>query len=371
LVLLPAWAVHLPVYFDAKNRGFDEEFVGQYAAWVRSLATAAHLPVGRKAPPKTIAHTSSGDDNMTGTAEGPQHAWSRDILRRKAWRDLFEAKDSNARALTVLTYAPLLTLVPLSLWALMAYLRRARRTVSSAECQLYPANEALAALVLLGGALTTFPQFFFFRPDAPHLSEFSPAFWVALVSGTILLGVRQHWRAGRRWPTYLLSVFITLHAALYLWRMLPDRWTGTIAARNGRTRFFEAENGVRVFLTRKEHAGLTEILQLIRKHSSPGDYLVAYPYHPSFNVLANRPTYEKNVYIDNHTRTIHWDTEAIARIERFRPAIIILSDWDINGTESSRFSVWGQRTKTWIETHYVYQGTYLDWYEIYVLNPQS
>ena len=142
-------------------------------------------------------------------------------------------------------------------------------------------------------------------------------------------------------------------------------------ARKGRAKLFEAENGVRVYVSKREHAGLTTILGLIRRHSRPGDYLVAYPYHPSFNVVADRPTYEKNVYVDNATRTKHWDREAIARIKQFAPAVIILSDWDINSTGSSRFSVWALETKTWIQTNYIHQGTYLDWYEVYTRPPRE
>src|SRR4030095_1837429 len=164
--------------------------------------------------------------------------------RRKAWRDLFEAKDINSRALTILTYAPLVSIVPLSIWALIAYLRRSRRPPSAPENQGYPANEALGALVLLGGALTTFPQFFFFRPDAPHLSEFSPGFWVGVTGAALLLEAYEgSWRNLRQWPVRLLLGVLVLHAALYLVRMLPDRWTGTIAARQYHTERFGAGNG--------------------------------------------------------------------------------------------------------------------------------
>ena len=66
--------------------------------------------------------------------------------------------------------------------------------------------------------------------------------------------------------------------------------------------------------------------------------------------------------------TTRWDDEAIARFEKFQPAVIVLSDWDINGTDASRFSVWAVKTKTWIQSNYVHQGTYIagsDAFEIY------
>jgi hypothetical protein len=98
--------------------------------------------------------------------------------------------------------------------------------------------------------------------------------------------------------------------------------------------------------------------------SSPGDYLVAYPYHPSINVICDRRTYEKNVYVDNATCGPNWNEGAIKRIEKYRPNVIALSDWSINGYDDSRFSVWGEKTKTWIQTNYLPQGRYLE-FEVY------
>lgn len=162
----------------------------------------------------------------------------------------------------------------------------------------------------------------------------------------------------------LLLVLLTVHAGFFLSRMLTDRWTGTIDARKGRTQEFHAENGVHVFVSKREKKELEALHEVIRKHSKPGEYLVAYPYHPTINVLADRPTYERNVYVDNATRSRKWDREAIQRIKQYKPAVIAVSDWSINGTEESRFSAWASKTKTWIQTHYIYQGTYLE-FEIY------
>ena len=41
-------------------------------------------------------------------------------------------------------------------------------------------TDSLALLVTTGSALTLFPQYFFFRPDTPHLSEFMAPFLVAM-----------------------------------------------------------------------------------------------------------------------------------------------------------------------------------------------
>jgi hypothetical protein len=87
------------------------------------------------------------------------------------------------------------------------------------------------------------------------------------------------------------------------------------------------------------------------------------------NLMTNRRTYEKDVYIDNSTRTRRWDEEAIARFEKFKPAVIVLSDWAVNGHDGSRFSVWAAPTKAWIQAHYAFQGTFktdVDEFEVYV-----
>ncbi len=341
--------IHAPVYADAKRRGFDHEFLAQYASWVHSLTSSLHR--GAK---QTVARLPDKPAPKTDkpAAAAPANGG---LLDRSAWRDFVDAKDAEHREFVALTFIPSLILAPLVLWALVAL---ARSTFSR---EPDATRRPLAALLMLGGALTAFPQFFFFRPDPPHLSEFSPGYWTGAFTAVLLLGALDF----RRVWTYLALIVLTLHATLYLDRMLPDRWTGTIAARKNRNKRFHGENGVDVFLNTKEFNGLNQVQRLVREHSQPGDYLVAYPYHPAFNLLTDRPTYEKDVYIDNATRTANWDAEAIARMKQFQPTVIILSDWDINGTEASRFSVWATRTKTWIQNHYDYQGTYMDWYEVY------
>ncbi|MES2568461.1 MAG: hypothetical protein V4710_00215, partial [Verrucomicrobiota bacterium] len=344
--------VHLPVYADAKRRGFDQEFLTQYGYYYRLLRSPLP-PAAAPALKQAAAPAAKGKPAAPAAPAGSN-------LRRVGWKEMTEAKKFERRVMVPLTYAPLLSLSILVAWALVAF---ARAAISAEPGAI---RHPLAALVMLGGALTTFPQFFFFRPDAPHLSEFSPGYWVAVTCACLLLGIgTTPWRGGRRVLVYALLVFLGLHAALYLARTLPDRWCGTIAARKNRTKLFQGENGVNVFLTSREQNGLGTISKLIREHSRPEDYLVAYPYHPAFNVLSNRRTYEKNVYVDNVMRDRNWTQDAILRFEQYRPAVIILSDWDINNTESSRFSVWATPVKTWIQSHYIYRGTYLDWYEIY------
>ena len=354
LVAGTALLLHGPVYADARQRGFDREFVGQYGGWFSYLRTSLRLlshPSEQGARPQAAA---------AGAAKTATVAASRDVLGRRPVQDIFRGANRQERSLAFLTYAAPATLGVLVLWAFLAFIR------GLFSREPHATRRPLAALLMLGGALTTFPQFFFFRPDAPHLSEFAPGYWVGAVCASLLLGAHEgSWRSPSRWFGRLILGFLLVQSAVYLAQMLPDRWTGTIAARKARKKLFEAENGVRVFVSTKEQKGLQGALEVIRAHSKPGEYLVAYPYHPTFNVLANRPTYERNVYVDNAMRSANWDAEAIARFQTYRPAVIVLSDWEVNDTPASRFSVWAQPTKAWIQENYRYQGTFLDAYEIY------
>jgi hypothetical protein len=306
---------------------------------------------------------------------GKEPNWNTHGLRPKTLADFRTAKDDWERALIVLRYAPLFTLLPLALWAFLASLLAWRRDEPGAM------NRPVAALLVIGGALTIFPQYFFWRSDAPHLSEFMPGYWVGAFAAAILLGWsevrRTTWLA--RTVACLFMLVLAAHASLYLWRVLPERWTGTIAARAtlkkgkdgkwhvnaSRNTLFHGANGVDVFVTKKDYAALEELKAVVNAHSgSPSDYLIAYPYHPSINLLCDRRTYEKNVYVDNATCGPGWNEKAIERIQQYRPNVIVLSDWAINGTDDSRFSVWAEKTKTWIQTNYLLQTKVLE-FEVY------
>ncbi len=369
-----AWAVHMPVYLDAKNRGFAHHFVQQYINWPRELLHAVQTRFGGGG--SAIPNVTPGEKKAPGAAKlTPEEkaarkarkaeiaAQNREVLKRKGWQDIFTAEDPDKRWLALLLYIPLLSLVPLAAWAVVRIVQTWRQGESERFLR------ATAALLAVGGALTVFPQYFFFRPDSPHLAEFSPGFWVAVTAGLVLLASSTE---RRRWPMLgkVLAVVLVLHAAAFLWRMFPDRWTGSMAARWKRTQFLDAANGADVYLSKREWKGTTELLKVIEAHSNPGDYLVAYPYHPAINIIADRPTYEYNVYVDNATRTPNWDEEAIERFKKYKPAIIAISEWDINGTDASRFGNWAIKTKTWVQTHYIYQGTYLE-FEIYTRPPES
>ena len=356
LTLGLAWLVHLPVLADARARGFEKIFVAQYRSWTQLIENGLRTKIGLP-----VRKFSARETRPEKSPDTPVF-WNRDILRRNAWTDFAKAENWSARAMVPLTYLPILTIAGLLAWTLASLVRGLR----SPEPERF--RKPLAALVLLGGALTAFPQFFFFRPDSPHLSEFSPGYWVGVTGAALLLGSLQN----AKWPARIFFGVLIAHAALYLVRMMPDRWTGTIAARQYHDTRFTAENGVDVYVSATDLPALQALCKVVAEYSKPDEYLVAYPYHPAINVMTDRRTYEKNVYIDNAERKRDWDQEAIKRFEKFRPAIIVLSDWAVNGHDGSRFSVWAAPTKAWIQANYQMRGTFktdVDEFEVYTRDP--
>lgn len=372
--------VHLPVIHDARARGFEEPFLAQYRQWPqliqRELALRLGLTPPAPAKPKASGHRAAKQASLENAADSQPEAAppeeraprNKAILKRSAWHNLIHAPDFSARMLWLLTYLPAALCAAMLAWILA----RLAAALRSKDCAADAWRHPLAALVLIGGALTAFPQFFFFRPDAPHLSEFSPGYWVAMMGAWLLLQP-----AGAPWlqrlqrlpfPGRFFLMALGLHATVYLLYTVPNRWTGSIEARWERPERFEAENGVVAYVSKSDLPGLKALQKAIQEHSKPGDYLVAYPYHPMLNLMSNRPTYEKDVYADNATRTRNWSREAIARLQEHQPALIVLSEWAINGHEDSRFSVWAAPTKAWIQANYQYLGLYtteVDAFELY------
>lgn len=377
ILLFGAAAIHGPVVWDAYRRNYAKEFIGSYSTHWKMMMnrlpgifkTATPSPAKAETPattPAAKADPVAAAPAAVAAAQVPaparRGAYKSETLPRTTWSDVQKADEKSkdeVLGLFLLTYLPLLVILPLVGWALTRWVR----TVRSCEDSSGP----LGALVLLGGALTMFPQFFFWRPDSPHLSEFGPGYWTAVIGATALLGAGMSWRAPARW----LTVLIFLQCGVWLWRMLPDRWCGTIAARSARKTLFEGENGTRVYEQKKTIAWMNDVVKIIQQRSGSNDYLVAYPYHPTFNVIANRPTYEKNVYIDNAKAGLGWGKAAIQRIQQNRPAIIVISDWDVNGTEASRFRNWGNDVYLYVRANYEYLGVYdeKEKFEIYARKP--
>jgi hypothetical protein len=201
---------------------------------------------------------------------------------------------------------------------------------------------------LLAGCLAAFPQFFLFRPDLPHLIEFMNGGLVALTGASWLLWSTQ----GKVRISISFACATALVAICYLSLTLPNPYGGTLCLRTNSHSEFRGANGVDVLLNRAEYEEVNTLFSAIVLNSTEKDYVVCYPYLPGVNFITARPTYQTNLYVDNGISFPGWQQTEIAKIERYRPAVIILDDWKINGTEESRFSHWAAQMTRFVESHY-------------------
>jgi hypothetical protein len=218
-----------------------------------------------------------------------------------------------------------------------------------------------ALLVAWAVSATAFPQFFYFRPCAPHLSQFMPGFLVFL----FLLADRL-WRWRSCWPAHgavagvagrcaagATSIVLASIVAAYAWLGFCLPGLGSWPTGNDCTRLVTGP-GARVWVDPDSWRILTAMQETIHRYSRPEDYVLGFPYAPGINVLAGRPTFLKRVYCDDSYRLIFpaWQEETVRQIVEKRPAVILISDMALNGTEVSRFRNWATDVQQHIESHY-------------------
>lgn len=329
--------VHLPAWHWSHERGFSTEFTRQYRGWADLISGRAESVVARRADATPARQAGGGDANPN-----PRPAADRSTLPRVSWEVARSLEAPDKTVLFVLTYAlPLLYFVLLAL-AAMACLRQ----VAAGDFSI--ASPSALALLALIGSLAAFPQFFFFRPDRPHLAEFMPGCFAATISAVALLAQRT-----ARW---VFGCVLALLFGLFGWFAFDHYSAGTIAARTkikkNKRMLFEGENGVRVFVHEREFEKLEKVRKAVAAHSKPGDWLVCYPYQPGYNVMTNRSTYERELYQDNATAPRGWGRQAIARINDKKPAVVVIDDRAINQVEASKFSVWARRVHEHLRENY-------------------
>jgi hypothetical protein len=326
------WAVHLPASGHARARGYEREFVEQYASWGRYLlesARALRSHTGSVANSKPV----SGQTNLATAPSGQAEEKGASGLRARASIvELWRGRNWDARFLFVLTYLPL---AGFTAWLGMALLggvgawRRQEWTTAHPSTQL-----GIVAIA----SLATFPQFFFFRPDRPHLSEFMVSHLVLIICGLAYVFRAREGRHGI--AAWALGLICIAHGSLYACVALDHPSAGTIIARAGRKHWFRGENGVSVLVSKKELEHLTAVRDAMVSCSAAGEPVVCYPYQPGYNLMANRPTYERELYVDNVSQSQPWLLKTVKDIQNRRPAAVVVDDRAINAHEASRFSHW-------------------------------
>ena len=333
--------MHLPFIYDAYHRHFLQPFAEQYSN-VAGLILSPILSRPTQTVAKNQDQTGVGHASATAGTVMETHSVMVDkpptLLRRRPFQQIFQKSPRiEYRLLAFLTYIPPLLICALFLAGL--YLCLSKK---------FAVDRWLLFSALLGGCLTAFPQFYFFRPDLPHLIEFMSGGLAALTCAGWLLWSSQ----GRGRLSTAFFMTIVLVAVCYLLLTLPNQYGGTLAIRLDRHTNFRGANGADVFLTKDEYEEVNTLFSATVWNSTKKDYVACYPYLPGVNFITARPTFQSLLYIDNVTQSPDWQQVEIDKIKKFRPAVIVIDDWTINGTEESRFSHWAAQMTKFIEGHY-------------------
>ena len=234
--------------------------------------------------------------------------------------------------LAALVYLPIIVFAAFGVSLLLTLRTKLRQDPVGAQTAIGQAVIALAT------GVSTFPHYFFFRPDLSHIANFMPGF--VLMTGVFLIQLKR--AAG--WPRLMTggAVIAIACIALYVGIGLPSPATGSIGMTQGRTAPFQADNGVDVRVDPGELQFLTLLRDTVAANSKPGDAIVCVPYCPGVAFMTGRRMLLHNFYVDDSFLVLRpqWLPSAIAETKAARPPVAIVQDWAINGTERSRFANW-------------------------------
>ncbi len=345
LFCVAALVPSLPLFFVAHSQGFLElylELLYQPVQFLsESMAPVAAILAGvaRTLFLTPVAWAAEAADGQALAAVGK-------TLARTPWDAVWQA--GPQRSFAVLTFLPLLSLALVAAFAVFRMLRR------GLEGRPAVADDSAGILGLVGLTGSAFPQFFLFRPDVAHLSQFMLGYMVLIgvVFGRWLLPARGAVRArsptaARKQRLSLLTRstaagLLILHVSFYTWFAFPRPVTGSIALARGRTERFHGAGGVDIAVRPDNREYLSRVARVVEDNSGGDDVVLCFPYCPGVNVMTGRRTFTRRLYFDDGMLKLEpdWQQRTIDRIKTNRVPLIIIRDWAPNGTEISRFKNW-------------------------------
>ena len=366
--LLLAWAVHLPVWNDAKARGYDQAFLEQYTGWLGMIRSEFHQhvtdlaekdkppvpPAAPAAPAVTPTVVSVPAQEIPAQKPNADSWEDRGALARVPVSNVLYGKKWTDKAFALSTYVPpLISALAIIVGGLALLVALVRRDAEAKERLLYP-------LTVLGCSLMLLPQFLFFRPDTPHLSEMMVPFLsaLALFVWASARCVRDGKSRAIRIAAGAFAVLCTATGAAYFSHAFPKESAGSIAAKNKVSHEFHALNGVSVIVRDRDAAWLSGVRDAILRHSSPGEYVLCLPYSPTINFMTDRPSPLHNLYVDNATAGKEFNSYFASLMAASSPAVVVIDQRRINRNEISRFRNWAPGPYQWLRDNYVYFGRY-------------
>ncbi len=352
--------IHGAFAWHAYTRGFGPQFLEQYSNYAGLLRYELLREVEKLRPPNepqqpvSVVASSAVAAPPATVATPPKQDEGREArLSRPPLAKIWQAERPRDRFFGLCMYFA-------AFWA-AAFVSAAAVLLGASVFRGDDANKvrALVVLTTTGCALTLFPQYFFFRPDAPHFSEFMVPFLPAVACSAFVFWQgargtgRRFWRGASRFAVVASALLVPL----YLKAIMPREEAGTII-QHGELVEFRALNNVRVKISPEDAQILGGLRDAVLKHSARGEYLVCYPYSPTINFMTDRPSYEYDLYIDDTVAGADFQSAAAARIAQHRPAVIVIDNRAINRTERSRFKNWAADLTSYIASTYRIVGTF-------------
>ncbi len=355
MALLAILLIHLPFARDAHTRGYAPQFYGQYTSFVGLMKWELQTQMEHlfpRTPPRRVDKADNAqvtDQKAKPVSVTPEGGGRR---LRPELSEVFTGPRSRDRFFAAAIYLPVflsLAMVISATFALLVAWLRGRDGLW---------DKSLIVLVMTGCALTLFPQYFFFRPDTPHVSEFMVPFLPAIVVTAFLI-----FQNARRRVLYVAGFFALAACALQVWIHFGHAWpkesAGTIAARKHGPAEFVGLNNVRVKLRPKDAEALKGLQSAIVQNSSPDDWVVCFPYSPTINFMTDRPSYLWDLYTDNTMAGPDFDSFHIALLKRNAPAAVVIDHRAINNNEASRFPIWAPQLYAYLKENYQGAGEFL------------
>jgi hypothetical protein len=346
--------VHVPFAFDAHTRGYAPQFYSQYTDFIGLLRWEFQKQFARPAP--AAAADDGGAAVMQAGGGAPAEVVVPAGRRPKApLADVISGRKARDRFFAAALYLPVALAPLLAAGAGVAAVAALRRS----DADLW--RDALVVGVTVGCALTLFPQYFFFRPDTPHISEFMVPFLTALACALAVV-VRRAARSPSV-PRVALACGVAAAVGLQAWVHYGHAWpkesAGTAAARKHGPVEFRGQNNVRALLRPAHAEALQALHNAIVAHSDPADWVVCLPYSPTINFMTDRPSYLWDLYTDNTMAGPRFDEERIAELLKYQPAAVVIDHRAINNTEASRFPNWAPAFYAHLRANYDFAGEFL------------
>lgn len=374
--------VHAPVVIATERAGYGKEFRGQYESMYHMILwelrhemekwkPSAGLPRPRDVkavhasivPVVTGAPAASAMEAQAAVPAGPAppaDTYRGDRRQRPDVRDILEWKGAPFFALAM--YFPLLSAPVFAVLGAWMFFFGGRRGLAAEQ------STGLALLAVTGCALALFPQYFFFRPDSVHLAEFMVPYYAA---AAIALACSVHiLTTSGTVPGRGIGMVCALVAALQF--VLPfnglfgREGSGSIRIARGKSVLFTAENGTAFRISPAEQPVWEGLRDTILAHSRPGGYVVTFPYVPLLNVITNRPSYQRRLYVDNATADPAFFEETISQFAQFAPEVVVIDNRKINNTEESRFRNWAAPVDQYLRKNYQSAGIFGERFEVFV-----